>query len=237
MIFRWCIYGEAIKNIELLQYSINSFRKYFGDEHRYVVYTDNEQFVSEKVNAEVRQIYHDSLFYVVSEAPWMKWYPSARLNLSQTEFYIDYDVFLVKYPTEIDEFLSNPKFKFAILDEFKGKRWQHGIMYKYAPVGTPYVNSGFFIQKAGHDISYDFIKQLSWWKENIKKEEHTHHDEQGSLAIALSKHLDELYILPKDKYILIGKTENANLTDLKDVTLFHAVYPDHPAFYKFKNEL
>ena len=235
MIFRWSIYGEAIKNIELLQYSINSFRKQFGDKHEYIVYTDKPEMVN--VNATVRQIYNDSLFYVVSEAPWMKWYPSARLDITQTEIYIDYDVFLIKYPQEIDEFIYNPKLKFAILDEFNGKRWQHGIMYKFAPVGTPYVNSGFFIQKAGHDISFDFIKQLSWWKANIKPEEQTHHDEQGSLAIALGKHLDELYILPKDKYMLIGKTENAEINNLKDVILFHAVYPDHPAFYKFKNDI
>jgi hypothetical protein len=213
MIFRWSMYGDAINNIELLQYSIESFRKHFGNDHKYIVYTDNQDAVAEKVNAEVRQIYKDSLFYIKSEAPWMKWYPTARLSITQTEFYIDYDVFLVKYPKEIDEFLANPKLKFAILDEFKGKRWQHGIMYKFAPAGTPYINSGFFIQKAGQDISYDFIQQLKWWKENIKPQEHTHHDEQGCLAIALTKHLNELYVLPKDKYMLIGKTENSHLTD------------------------
>jgi len=222
MIFRWCIYGEAVKNIELLKCSISSFRKHFGNSHQYIVYTDSDI----SVDVEVRKITNDSPLYVISEAPWMKWYPRFRLDINQTEFFIDYDVFLVKYPTEIDLFLSSEK-HFAILDEFKGRKWQHGAMHRS---GSPYINSGFFIQKAGYDITPDFMQEFEQWKD-VK--EPTHHDEQGSLANALSKHLDELYILPKDKYMLIGKTENANLESLDGVILFHAVYPDHPAFYKF----
>jgi hypothetical protein len=234
MIFRWAIYGDAIKNVELLHYSIASFKKQFGENHQYIVFTDYPGLVAD---ADVRQIIDNSPLYVSSVAPWKKWYPSFRLDINQIEFFIDYDVFLVKYPKEIALFLGDPTKKFAILDEFKGKRWQHGVMRKKSSGLTPFVNSGFFIQKAGCDISKDFTEEFEWWKQNIKPEEHTHHDEQGSLAIALTKHLNELYILPKDKYMLIGKTENANILNLDVVTLFHAVYPDHPAFYRLRSEL
>ena len=244
MIFRWSIWGDHIsKNIELLRYSVLSFKKHFGGDHQYVVYTDNVEFVYGYLDEtiDIRQFPsgENSLFCIASKATWLKWCPSSRLDINQTEFYIDSDVFLLKYPKEIDLFLSNPDMKFAIMDEFFGQPWQHGAMRKKATLDTPFVNAGFFIQKAGHDISGDLIKEFEWWRKNIKNDEQTHHDEQGALAIALTKHFinGELYILPKDTYMLIGENENTNITSLDDITLFHAVYPDHPAFYKFKNFL
>ncbi len=243
MIFRWSIWGENIsKNIELLRYSILSFKKQFGGNHKYVVYTDNVRFVSgQYADVDVRQFPSDkdSQFCVTSKATWMKWCPSPRLDINQTEFFIDLDVFLLKYPKEIDLFLSNPKMKFAIMDEFSGQPWQHGAMRKKATSDTPFVNAGFFIQKSGHTISSDLIKEFEWWQKNVKNDEQTHHDEQGALAIALTKYFvnRDLYIFPKDTYLLIGENENTNIYSLDGITLFHAVYPDHPAFYKFRNFL
>lgn len=123
------------------------------------------------------------------------------------------------------------------MDEFFGQSWQLGAMSKKANPDTPFVNAGFFVQKAGCDISSDLIREFEWWQSNIKKDEQTHHDEQGALAIALTKYFKngELCILPKDKYILIGENENTDIENLDDITLLHAVYPDHPAFYKFKD--
>ncbi|MDO8572485.1 MAG: hypothetical protein Q7S11_01795 [bacterium] len=244
MIFRWSIWGNYIaRNVELLRYSVLTFKKQFGNNHKYIIYTDNKEYVSKYFdeNIDIRQFPTDeySLFCVTSKATWMKWCPSSRLDINQTEFYIDSDVFLLKYPKEIDSFLSNPKEKFAITDEFLGQSWQHGAMSKRATPETPFVNAGFFVQKAGHDISNDLKKEFEWWKENIKEVEQTHHDEQGALAIALTNNFvrGELYVLPKDTYMLIGENENTDVEDLENVTLFHAVYPDHPAFYKFKNFL
>ena len=244
MIFRWSIWGNHIsKNIELLQYSILSFKKQFGNNHQYVVYTDNAEYVKKYLNetADVRQFptSKESLFFVTSKATWLKWCPSARLDKNQTEFFVDSDVFLLRYPKEIDLFLANPNMKFAIMDEFLGQSWQHGSMHKRATPNTPYVNAGFFVQKIGCDISDDLIKEFKWWQKNIKDDEQTHHDEQGALAVSLTKYLvnKELCILPKNTYMLIGENENTNINDLKDVTLLHAVYPDHPAFYKFKSFL
>lgn len=244
MIFRWSIWGEyTSKNIELLRYSILTFKKQFGGDHQYVVYTDNVDFVKKYLDKtiDIRQFPtdEDSLFCVASKATWLKWCPSSRLDVNQTELFIDSDVFLLKYPNEINKFLSDSNKKFAIMDEFFGQPWQHGAMNKKAGPDTPFVNAGFFVQKAGYDISTDLIKEFEWWKNNIKNEEQTWHDEQGALAVALTKYFKkgELYILPKDKYILIGENENTNIENLDGITLLHAVYPDHPAFYKFKNNL
>lgn len=244
MIFRWSIWGNHIsKNIELLRYSILSFKKQFGDEHQYIIYTDSFDQVSKYLNSsiDVRQFPEgdDSIFSVTSKATWMKWCPTSRLDVSQTEFYIDSDVFLLKYPKEIDQFLSDENMEFAILDEYFGQSWQHGAMARKASEKTPFVNAGFFVQKAGFDITEPLIKEYKWWKENIRPEEQTHHDEQGALAIALTKSLEKgkLFILPKDKYMLIGPNENKDVNSLDNVTMFHAVYPDHPAFYKFKNQI
>jgi len=245
MIFRWSIWGNHFsKNIELLRYSILSFKKQFGSDHQYVVYTDNIEEVSEylkKITEDIRQfpISNNPMFLVSSKATWMKWCPAARLDINQTEFYIDSDVFLLRFPKEIDSFMSDPNLRFAILDEYNGQSWQHGVMARKATKETPFVNAGLFIQKAGFDITESLTREYEWWKENISPKEQTHHDEQGALAITLTEPLQngELYILPKDKYMLIGPNENNDINDLDEVVLFHAVYPDHPAFYKFKNYL
>lgn len=245
MIFRWSIWGNhSSKNIELLRYSILSFKKHFGDNHQYIVYTSDVSKASEYLTGdllEVRQFPgpNDSMFFVSSKATWMKWCPTSRLDIDQTEFYIDSDVFLLKFPEEIKSFLSDPKLKFAILDEYNGQSWQHGAMARKATKETLFVNAGLFIQKAGFDITDSLLSEYKWWKENIKSAEQTHHDEQGALSLALMDpyRKGELFILPKDKYMLIGPNENKDIQNLESVTLFHAVYPDHPAFYKFKNHL
>jgi len=244
MIFRWSIWGGHIsKNIELLRYSVLSFKKQFGSVHQYIIYTDNVSFVSKQLDTDVdvREFPSDenSQFCITSKATWLKWCPSSRLDVNQDEFYVDSDVFLLKYPEEIDSILSNPKIKFAIMDEFFGQPYQHGAMHKKATSNTPFVNAGFFLQKAGHDISRDLTKEFEWWQKNIKDDKQTHHDEQGALAVALTKYLvnGELFILPKKKYMVISETSNAGIKNLDKVTLFHATYPTHPAFYKFKHIL
>lgn len=242
MIFRWSIWGKyKDKNLELLKYSILSFKKQFGSNHKYIIYTDsaNELSKFEEI-AEVADFNSSKDEYnIESIATWEKWCPTARLNINETEFYIDSDVFLLKYPKEVDEFIRNPKLKFGILDEFKGQSWQHGAMQKKNIKEAPFVNAGFFVQKTGFSISDGLLKEKKWWEENISKKDQKHHDEQGCLAIALTEYLKngELFIFPKDEYMLIGPNENKNMKNLDNVTMFHAVYPNHPAFYKFKNTL
>jgi hypothetical protein len=240
MIFRWTIWGEKEKSIELLKYSILSFRKFFGDEHRYVVFTDNKNDLNSINNiCNVSEFKQDDLFNIDSQATWKKWCPTPRVDINEHEVYVDSDVFLVNNPDEIYDFLENDKYRFAILDEFKGQSWQHGAMSKKDNEDTPFVNAGLFIQKAGYDITSDLLLEFDWWNKNIKEEDAKHHDEQGALAVALTKYSlnKELYILPKDKYALIGENENTGVKSLEDIKLFHAVYPTHPAFYKFRENL
>lgn len=244
MIFRWSIWGEHIsKNTELLRYSFLSFRKQFGGGHQYIIYTDNADFVSKQIGSDVdvREFSQgeNSQFCITSKATWQKWCPTSRLDVTQDEVYVDSDVFLLKYPEEINSILSDQKIKFAIMDEFLGKPYQHGAMHKKATPDTPYINAGLFLQKAGYDISNDLLEEFEWWQKNIKVSEQTHHDEQGALAVALTKYVvnGELFILPKTKYMLISETSNAGIESLDGVTLFHATYPTHPAFYKFKQIL
>ena len=241
MIFRWNIWGNKKNNLELLHYSIRSFRKQFGDKHRYIIFTDCVQELEDNFSstAEINEFNEHNKFNIASLATWKKWCPAVRIDRNQHEFYVDSDVFLLRYPDEVDQFISNPDKKFAIMDEFNGQHWQHGAMHQKATKDTPYVNAGFFIQKAGSDISVELINEFNWWKQNIPTSKQTHHDEQGALAIALTKYLrnNELYILPKNKYMLIGPNENNEIKNLNEVTMFHAVYPEHPAFYRFKPAL
>ena len=243
MIFRWSIWGQnKAKILKLLKYSVLSFKKQFGKNHTYIIYTDSSHELVDKFVkiAEVLDLHSSNSEYDIdSITTWRKWCSTVRIDISETEFYIDSDVFLLKYPEEVDEFIKNPQLKFGILDEFKGQPWQHGAMQKKAAKEAPFVNAGFFIQKAGHSISDDLLKEKKWWEENIPKEKQGHHDEQGCLAIALTQYLKdgELYIFPKDKYMLIGPNENKDIENLENVTMFHAVYPEHPAFYRFKGEL
>lgn len=245
MIFRWSIWGETIsKNIELLSYSIRTFQKQFGKDHQYIIYSDDAPFVTKRLTmtgVDIRPFPSEgcSPFCVLSRATWLKWCPSSRLDINQDEFYVDSDVFLVKYPEEIDTFLSHPKKKFAIMDEFFGQSWQHGAMSRRATPHTPFVNAGIFVQKAGQDISHDLMREFNWWQKNIPFEEQTHHDEQGALAIALTPYLmdDALLILPKEHYAIISETSNVGIENLDRVTLFHATYPTHPAFFRFRSVL
>lgn len=244
MIFRWSMWGEhKLKSIELLKYSILSFKRQFGENHEYIVYTDDPKSLESGLGGSAKILDFNSNkkneYNIKSKATWMKWCPTARLDINQTEFYIDSDVFLLKYPKEVDDFINDSRLKFGIMDEFCGQPWQHGAMQKKAIKSTPFVNAGFFIQKTGQSISKELLKELDWWRKNISINEQTHHDEQGALAVALTKYLNngELYVFPKDKYMLIGPNENKDIESLEQVTLFHAVYPDHPAFYKFKGYL
>jgi len=243
MIFRWSIWGSnKEKSLELLRYSILSFRKQFGKNHRYIIFTDSPHELLDGFS-EIAEVFgfdeSNNEYNIDSITTWKKWCPSARIDISETEFYVDSDIFLLKYPKEVDGFINNPKLKFGILDEFKGQPWQHGAMQKKGVKEAPFVNAGLFVQKTGYSISDDLLKEKEWWEKNISKEEQKHHDEQGCLAIALTKYLKdgELYIFPKDTYMLIGPSENKGIESLANVTIFHAVYPGHPAFYKFKDVL
>ncbi len=242
MIFRWALWGGN-KNLDMLKHSIDSFIACFGKNHRYILYTDSvkEIDISFIGDLEIYNFnkYENNIFNFESRATWKKWCPAPRIDINQTEVYVDSDVFMVGQPKEFYDFIENDKYKFAVMDEFRGQDWQHGAMQKKKARDAPFINAGLFIQKAGFDITEDLLSELRWWKDNISLNEQTHHDEQGALAIALTKYNNkgELYVLPKDKYPLISNHENKDLSTLDGVIAFHATWTEHPAFYKFKDYL
>lgn len=244
MIFRWSLWGdEVVRSMELLQYSIATFRKQFGNAHEYIVYTDQPHRVVKSfatiANVQLFPEEKDSLFNIHSRATWRKWCPSPRLDVAQDEFFVDSDVFLLKYPVEIEKVLADENIKFAVMDEYRGQPFQRGAMLDRTSKHTPYINAGFFLQKAGNSIADNLLRELEWWRTHVKPEEQTHHDEQGALAIALTEYAmrDQLCVLPKEKYAIISPTSNPNIQNLDDITLFHATHPTHPAFHIFRNVL
>ena len=244
MIFRWSIWGlHKTKSLELLTYSILSFKHHFGDAQEYVVCTDDVVLLEHEVGniAQIIDFNEDekSIFDIESKATWKKWCPRVKLDIDATEIYIDSDIFLIKYPIEIEKLIADPRIKFAVMDEYLGQPWQHGAMQRKSTGETPFINAGIFIQKAGFSIAENLEHELDWWKQHILPADQTHHDEQGALAISLTPYCKEgkVCILPKEKYMMIGPNENKDVDNLENVTMFHAVYPDHPAFYKFKDHL
>src|SRR3989338_7685656 len=118
MIFRWTLWGEN-KNLDMLKYSIDSFVACFGKSHRYILYTDNVKEIDISFIGDL-EIYNfneseNNIFNIESKATWKKWYPKPRIDIKQTEVYVDSDVFMVEYPKELDEFIKNDKNKLAIL--------------------------------------------------------------------------------------------------------------------------
>ena len=86
MIFRWSIWCQnKEKNLELLKYSVLSFKKQFGKNHRYIIYTDSPHELVDKLGniAEVVDFNSSNNEYGVdSITTWRKWRPTARINIS-----------------------------------------------------------------------------------------------------------------------------------------------------------
>ena len=240
MIFRWSIWGDIDSSKEMLEYSIKSFRHYFGDEHRYVVATDKPYKLSDIEGIRILPYDSDAMFATDSRATWKKWAPMARLDINQDEIYVDADVFLVAdNPYELEHFLNNDDFGFGILGEHDPQPWQHGAMQDFRPDETPFVNAGFFVQKSGYSIEKELEEQYGWWLSNILPSDRQKHDEQGCLAIALTEPYKQgnVYIFSQERFKLIGVPEVDSINSLEGLELFHATYPTHPAFHKFKNDL
>ena len=145
MIFRWSFWGTHLaNNAELLKCSVLTFKQHFGNGHDYVVCTDNTNIVEEIVGGIASVIDFNqggkSIYDIESKATWKKWCPKVRLDINKTEIYIDSDVFLLKFPSEIEQLIADPKIKFAIMDEFCGQPWQHGAMKNKITDSTPFVN-------------------------------------------------------------------------------------------------
>lgn len=239
MIFRWSIWGDIDSSKEMLRYSIKSFQHYFGDEAKYVVATDKPYKLSDIEGIRILPFDSDDMFSVDSNATWRKWAPAARLDITQDEIYVDADVFMVSDPIEIHHFLQNDQFDFGILGEHDPQPWQHGVMQDVVSPDTPFVNAGFFVQKSGHSIQKELEEQYNWWQSNVPLRERQKHDEQGAVAISLTEPYKQgrVHVFTQERFKLIGVPEVDSFDNLEGLELFHATYPTHPAFHKFKNDL
>ena len=104
ILFRWSIWGDKRKLLELLVCSVDTFRRAFGVHARYVVCTDEPAEISALMHAcvEIMPYANEEVgFYVETKSMWRKWCPWPRLDRTCHEFYVDADVFIVSTPTEL----------------------------------------------------------------------------------------------------------------------------------------
>lgn len=239
MLFRWSVWGDIDSHKEMLGYSIRSFKHYFGENHEYVVATDQPNKLADVDGITILPFDYDDMFCLDSKPTWKKWSPTARIDITQDEIYLDADVFLVGDPIELNSFLKNDHVNFGIMDEYSPQPWQHGAMRKFALPDTPFVNAGIFVQKAGHSIEPELITQYEVWKNNVSLAEMEHHDEQGCLAIALTDFYRQgkVHVFTQERFRLIDLPKVDSVHTLDGIEVMHAAYPSHPAFYKFREYL
>ncbi|MEQ1935514.1 MAG: hypothetical protein ABL962_16770 [Fimbriimonadaceae bacterium] len=224
----------------LLNYSIATFMRFFGEGSRYVVFTDDIPFVSSAlcVRAEVRSFSnHVSSRFNTVASTWRKWAPLARLETGVPEFRIDLDMFLLKPPTELFDFCNglDAEKKFLITTEEWKEDWPYGNFASSLHRDLAPINAGLVGQKPGADISCGLERAYDWWVEQVGERDVKYHDEQGAVAKALEAFMlrGEVTLLPSAKYRIVCPINESSVTNINDLTLLHATYPDHPAFYKY----
>lgn len=239
MLFRWSVWGDVDSHKEMLRYSVRSFKHYFGTDHEYVVATEQPHRFGDVDGVSILPFDYDDMFCLDSKPTWKKWSPTARIDITQDEVYVDADVFMVGDPIEMNSFFQNDQVAFGIMGEHTPQPWQHGAMRKFATPETPFVNAGLFVQKAGHSIEDELVNQYRIWEKNVSSSEMGHHDEQGCLAIALTEpyRQGKVHVFTQERFKIVGVPEVDSIHTLDGLEVIHAAYPSHPAFYKFKNNL
>lgn len=244
MLFRWSLWGKAVaENVQMLVDSIRSFRQVMGVTSEYVVFTEDQRTLSRYVGAlagirEFREV-PDGSFNYFGTATWAKWCPQARLAPGDTEVHLDCDVFLLQQPTELLELAQSHANRYLVLQEFSGAFWQRGVFADCIPIETPFINAGFFVQGPRADISGALQAEFDWWRTKRGDRVETFHDEQGGLTKALlpALRMGCVDLLPVSRYKVISPRSNPDLSNLDGVVLFHATYPGHPAWQKFRGLL
>jgi hypothetical protein len=241
MIVRWSVWGAW--RLDLLQHSVATFRRLLGRPATYVVFSDRRDF-AESLDRDVIVLpytAYDGPEFGVFEGPtWAKWCPRARLAPDEVEIHVDSDVFLLAKPTELLKLIdSTDDWDFAILGEGAGASWQRGCFVDRIPASMPYVNAGFFVQNARHDITRNLRETFSWWSTHRDAANAEFHDEQGALTLALvpSHAQNRLRVLPVDRYRIVSPRTNPELRSVDNTVLLHATHPEHPAFDRFYAEI
>lgn len=241
IVFRWSMWSPNPETLLLLNHSIGTFQHFFGDEAKYVVFTDDPTLQGQlKVDAKV-YLYHsfDTPDYLEPAITWRKWAPRCRYYQDAIELRIDIDMFLVADPVEIKEFCRSGKCDYLITVENFKELWPYGNFSKLLEPEFIPINAGLVGQHVGADISDLLSKAYQWWKENIGHDEIKYHDEQGAVAFIFQPLIKrgEVMLLPPERYRVVCPLNDPPVESLQNIVLLHATYPEHPAFYQFLPEI
>jgi hypothetical protein len=244
MLIRWSIWKVTPASCEMLRYSIASFRRAFGTQAKYVVWTDAPDSLSSLIGSDAELRGYNSFprrhFDVVSTAPWRKWCPTPRLTPGEPELLVDSDVFLLAKPEELIEFLhprSPSDAGYLTLQEALPERWTLGHLAPRVPADAPPVNAGLVAQRGDADLTDALLKEFHWWQMNIPAAASSLHDEQGAVVAALCAERHRLSLLPEAKYRIVSPRSNPHVTEPNGMALVHATYPDHPGFSTFRSAI
>lgn len=225
----------------MLRHSVGTFRACFGTSARFVIYTDEPGAVTAALAgaAEVRGYdeHPHPNFNVDTKATWRKWCPAVRLTLSETEVYVDSDVFIVGEPWELRRFCAvGQGDRFLAMQESEGARWCFGRLEPRVPADSPFVNAGLIGQQPRADLTEELTSQYEWWRANVPPDLATFHDEQGAVVAALARYVGagRVDLLVRDRYRIVSPRSNAGLEDLGGTALIHATHPGHPAYTRFR---
>jgi hypothetical protein len=243
MILRWAIWDYDDSAVEMLNHSIGTFRAYFGDSARYVVCTNDPVNLPEKLlfPAEVMAFSLDpeSLYMERRGGAWRKWAPIPRLDFTDYEIRIDADIFLLKEPVELKEFCQGNGTQFIVTTEEFDAVWQYGNYLDQLPPNFVHINAGLVGQAPYADLSDGLYEAFKWWQDKLPEDQIHSHDEQGAIALVLESFaaLDQVTYLPTETYRVVCPLNEPPVESTDGITLMHATYPDHPAFYEFKREI
>jgi hypothetical protein len=242
VLFRWSAWNLSRRSCELLQYSVASFRRAFGSNARYVIFTDEPLALSDHAKSGIEILAYDAFPNrefddIGSVTPWRKWCPTPRFAPGTSELFVDSDVFLVSDPAELREFLCGSDSSatgYLAMQESLPERWTLGRFESRVPLDVPPVNAGVIGQRGDADIGPALRRQYEWWQQNVAVSSATPHDEQGALVALLTTVRNRLSLLPENRYRIISPRSNASVRDAAGLALVHATYPDHPAFETFR---
>ncbi len=241
-VFRWAAWQPTKTLSFMLDFSVASFRRWFGEQHRYVVFTNDPGLLQSyrRTEYEIRRIDERGAAFNDGRATWKKWAPVARLDRSRVEFRIDADIFLLKPSAELERFCEGRSaYRFVSTQEEFSEPWPYGnFAARLSNPRTP-INAGFIGQVAGADLTADLEAAYRVWRNGVAEKDIRYHDEQGAVAYALQRHIEagDVLLLDPMRYRVVCPLNNPPVGSLAGITLLHAAYPDHPAFYRFLPEL
>jgi hypothetical protein len=240
VLFRWALWNPSPQAVEMLAASVGTFISFFGDSARYVVFTDDvaELRKYKGIKADILDASRSSSAFWDARSTWRKWSPSFRFDLDYTEIYVDSDVFLLRDPVELREFIDGSRFDYVVADEEFADSRPYGNFSTRISKGFVPINAGLLGQRRHYSLQADVMKEYSWWKNHIKTEQSQYHDEQGAIEFALQSHIDagEVQILDYRKYRIVCP-QNITVIDLDDLVAMHATDHGHPAYHHYKSNI